>query len=481
MADNIQRSTGRSSNYKLDRGGAIADVGPFVGEIMNNIDPTFSGRVQVYIEAFGSGNKSDANSWRTVRYLSPFYGATDPRLENNYSAQPGAGTFLTNPHSYGWWMTPPDIGTQVLCFFIEGDPTLGYYIGCLPPQGLGHMVPAVGATDKFELDSQPAKTYLGSASTMSVVEYNLYNTENLQSTRFFDSVKPIHRYVAQALFQQGLSLDQQRGTISSSSQRESPSTVFGFSTPGRPIYNGGLLPADIKSRLQSGSLTPADVKVIARCGGHSMVMDDGDLEGRDNLVRIRSSNGHMIMMNDEANFFYIIHANGQTWIELGKEGTVDVFSTNSVNVRTKGTINLHADQDININAGKKLNIKAKTGIAIESDAAFTLKSIGDVTIYSQAKIGVRADGSLALKSEGGSWAAGGSLVQKAGRIDLNGGSTKDVAKPPNLTINTWTDIKFQDGKGWVEEPDAIKTIATRITTHEPYPYHNQGVPAPVKA
>jgi acetyltransferase-like isoleucine patch superfamily enzyme len=76
-------------------------------------------------------------------------------------------------------------------------------------------------------------------------------------------------------------------------------------------------------------------------------------------MRFRTAKGHQIMMNDTQNFFYIAHANGQTWIELGAEGTVDIFSTNSVNVRTQGDINLHADRDINMFAGRNINMKSK--------------------------------------------------------------------------------------------------------------------------
>ena len=76
MAINQQRTTGRSSNYKFDRGGTPTDFGPFIGEIVNNIDPTRSGRVQVYIEQFGGGNKANKTLWRTVSYIPPFGGAT---------------------------------------------------------------------------------------------------------------------------------------------------------------------------------------------------------------------------------------------------------------------------------------------------------------------------------------------------------------------------------------------------------------------
>ena len=38
MADNIERSVGRSRRYKLDAGGVPAETGPFVGIVKNNTD-----------------------------------------------------------------------------------------------------------------------------------------------------------------------------------------------------------------------------------------------------------------------------------------------------------------------------------------------------------------------------------------------------------------------------------------------------------
>ena len=53
MAENIQRSRGRAQNYKFDRGGMPAEMGPYIGIVVNNVDTTRSGRLQVYIEQFG--------------------------------------------------------------------------------------------------------------------------------------------------------------------------------------------------------------------------------------------------------------------------------------------------------------------------------------------------------------------------------------------------------------------------------------------
>jgi hypothetical protein len=476
MAENITRSTGRAKNFQLDRGGAPADPGPFIGVVKNNIDPTFSGRLQVYIEAFGGGDAADNSLWRTVRYLSPFYGATDPRSnDTNFNPAPGVGTFESNPQSYGMWMTPPDIGVSVLCFFVEGDATRGYYVGCIPDQGANHMVPAVGASSNFDKSNGVEQAYFGNNAQAPVVEINVYNPATQQNPKFFNEQKPIHKVVAASMFQQGVNGDIQRGPITSSSQRETPSTVYGVSTPGRPIYQGGLLPATIKAQLASGQLAPKDVKVIARQGGHSIVLDDGTLEGQDALVRLRTSKGHQIMMNDEGNFFHIMHANGQTWIEFGKEGTVDVYSTNSVNVRTEGTINLHADKDINMYAGGNISMKS-TGITkIESDKTLSLRSIEKMTAFSKVALALKSDGTIALDSQGGSWKGGGSLVFKAGRIDLNGGSAPAVETPTVITKTVLDDTTFNASQGWIVQQNKLKSIVTRAPTHEPYPYHNRGV------
>jgi hypothetical protein len=337
------------------------------------------------------------------------------------------------------------------------------------------MVPAVGASSNFDKSNNVEQAYFGNNTQAPVVEINVYNPATQQNPKFFNETKPIHKVVAASMFQQGVNGDIQRGPITSSSQRETPSTVYGVSTPGRPIYQGGLLPATIKAQLASGQLAPKDVKVIARQGGHSVVLDDGTLEGQDALVRLRTSKGHQIMMNDEGNFFHIMHANGQTWIEFGKEGTVDVYSTNSVNVRTEGTINLHADKDINMYAGGNISMKS-TGITkIESDKTLSLRSIEKMTAFSKAALALKSDGTIALDSQGGSWKGGGSLVFKAGRIDLNGGSAPAVETPTLITKTVLDDTTFNASQGWLVQQNALKSIVTRAPTHEPYPYHNRGV------
>ena len=469
MAEDIQRSRGRGQGYKFDRGGTNTEFGPFIGEVKNNVDAARMGRLQVYIEQYSGPNPDDQSLWRTVSYIPPFYGAVQQS-----GTDTGTGTFVGNMQSYGMWFTPPDIGTQVICFFVQGDPNQGYYMGCVPDPGNNHMIPAIGASKNFELQNDEQKSYFADSKQLPVTEINSENEKISEDPRYFDKQKPVHSVVAAVMLQQGLINDPQRGPITSNSQRESPSRVYGVSTPGRPIYQGGAGKDDVTPELNS--LKPEDVKIVGRRGGHSIVMDDGDLTGNDNLVRIRTSKGHQITMSDNGDFFYIVHANGQTWVELGSEGTIDMFSTNSVNVRSQGQINLHADDSINMFAGNSINIKSKN-VRITSSEKIDLVATTDFTMGSKGNFGIVSDGSLVLKSASvGGWDSGQSLSFKAGKIDLNGGTGVGAVKAPqSLADVELADTTFVEGKGWEVNEGKLTTIVGRAPTHEPYPYHNKGV------
>jgi hypothetical protein len=375
------------------------------------------------------------------------------------------------------WFTPPDIGVQVLCFFVNGDPNQGYYVGCIPSPGQNHMVPAIGAVSNYVVaeGNKNQETYFANSKLLPVAEINVKNDAIADNPKFFDQKKPVHSFAAAVLFQQGLQDDPIRGSIGSSSQRESPSSCYGISTPGRAIYQGGLTEQNIKTKLNDTATQTASIAVIGRRAGHTFVMDDGSLEGADNLIRIRTGKGHQITMSDDGNAFYICHANGQTWVELGQEGTLDVFSTNSINLRTKGTINLHADQDVNIYAGNELNMKSKKALSIQSDDALSVACKKAMTIFSEGKLGLKTNVQFAVKSKLATIDGGAALSLKGILISLNGGPTLGVDAPKGITKYVMPDTSFDNSTGWQVTPDGLESIVTRAPTHEPWPYHNQGV------
>jgi hypothetical protein len=480
MGENLELSSGKPRNYKPGAGGTPVPPGAYIGIVKNNVDPSRSGKLQVYIQQFGGPDSTNNQSWTTVSYCPPFYGSTP------LGKSAGTGAFEQgNPQSYGMWFTPPDIGVQVLCLFVAGEPT-GYYVGCIPSAGITHMIPAIGSVDKAQAVTQNKSqaSYFAGAKRLPVTEINNANKEISQNPKFFDQPKPVHSYLAGILFQQGLIDDQVRGSIGSTSQRESPSNCYGISTPGRAIYQGGIgAGAGGESAITGSDLKskqPSAANVIARRGGHTFVMDDGDLKGNDNLIRIRTSKGHQITMSDDGDCFYICHANGQAWIEMGLEGTLDVYTTNSVNLRTQGTINLHADEDINMFAGGKINMKSNKGTTMQSNTDMSISNKGQLTLFSQGSIGIKSAGTVAINSQLGSWAASSELSLNGSKIQLNGGQKIQVKTPVGLTTYLHPKVEFNASNGWLAIPSVEESIVTRAPTHEPYPYHNKGVSVSVK-
>jgi len=473
MAENLQRTSGVPGAYKLDRGNAPTQVGMYIGEVRQVVDNTRSGRVKVWIEDFAGPDKTNPDLWRTVAPVSPFYGATNPPVDQ----ETGEGGYVLNKQSYGMWFTPPDIGTTLVCFFASGDSNYGYYLGAVIDPGVTHMLPAIGATRNYKLDNNAQAPYFQGAPQLPVVELNINNKTLDENPRFFDSKKPVHSVVSAVLLQQGLIRDPVRGPIGSNAQRESPSAAYGISTPGRPIYLGGMGDTDVKQRLEAGAVQPQDATVIARRGGHSFVMDDGDLAGSDQLVRIRTSKGHQITMSDSGDCFYIIHANGQTWLEFGSQGTVDVYATNSINLRSGGDINLHADRNISMNAKGSVNIRGEKSVAIEAELA-QINASKAMLLYSDSYVGIKSDGTLSLKaSKSGTFNGGSQMSLSAGCVALNSGDAPDVPKPSNIVKQSLPDVKFETNIGWVVQQGALQTIVTRAPTHEPYPYHGRGISA----
>lgn len=466
--DNVQKSGTSRGNTDI-AGNAVLIPHPVIGVVKDNIDPTKMGRIRVYISRFGGIDPNDSSNWRTVKYLSPWFGTVGQKGSNT-----GFGSYVGNPQSYGFWATAPDIGSQVICVFINGDPEDGYYIGCVPAPGLNHMVPAIGA-NKIVVPNDKEATSYGGADRLPVTEINSNDPKLRNSPTVYSEPKPLHSYQAAVLAAQGLIRDNIRGVISSSAQRETPSHVFGFSTPGQAIYQGGYTAATLAEAAKSAD--EAGLQVIGRTGGHSIVLDDGDISGQDQLMRLRTSAGHMIMMNDSGSVLTIMHANGRSYVELGKEGTVDVYSSNSINLRTEGDFNIHADRDVNIHAKRNLSM---FGNKIQEQAATDIeqRAGNSFAVYANINYSVSALASMTLSSLGPAGFSSKISTFISGKpIFLNTGFTPFSAK--TITEYSYTqhvDTTYSQNKGWMNpSPDPVLSIASRVPAHMPWAAANKGV------
>jgi hypothetical protein len=145
-------------------------------------------------------------------------------------------------------------------------------------------------------------------------------------------------------------------------------------------------------------------------------------------------------------------------------------------LRTEGDINLHADKDFNVYAGGNINMKSSVATTLESEGSFTCANKDVLTLFSETTIGVKSNGALTINNAGeGAWTSSGDLNVNGATINLNGGAGATVDTPQGLEEYTMPDAAFDTSAGWVVTPDSLTSIVTRAPTHEPYPYHNQGV------
>ncbi len=485
----MARTLPYSNTKTIGKDESYTDVnpGPYVATVKDNVDPTRMGRLRVQIPQIGSNNPGDPfdSELITVEYAPPFYGTKSGDAINTSDITNYANT----QHSYGMWAVPPDIDSKVLVIFAEGKITNGYWIACVQEPFVNNMTPGIASS------KDTYAPLVGDTDSNSVVgEYGNDNVPagevnrgvwSTASVGGFDKLKkPIHPF-AERLKNQGLIKDDVRGNTSSSARRETPSHVFGISTPG---------PVDKRSSKRD-KLGPKDKKTnvnTTRKTGHTFVMDDGDSEGKNQLVRLRTGSGHQLLMSDSAGVVYLANSDGTVWMEFSNNGMVDVYAQTGYNLRSGADINFHAEGNINMYANKSVKIKANEesgtvsidGSNILEFASENLISQGN-NVYSKATKNIIAD------------AGDRNIQQGATRVDLIGGQVHfnsygvisnlvtslqrtSFTQPTGTgtALTSYPDVTLKP-LGQVYEVDrALPGMSgMRVPTHEPFWGHQDNAPA----
>lgn len=331
--------------------------GIFTAIVKDNRDFVTNGRLRVWIPEFAT-DELDDTGWISVSYAPPFAGAT-PVF--------GLGKDLTDytetQTSYGMWFIPPDVENTVLIAFAGGDPGRGFWFACTYNNFMNQMVPANG--------SLPSSLHYGPNTSDScdlpVGEYNK-NSKIKRDTQNPDKEKkPVHIYHTLGLRDQGLIFDEVRGITDASARRESPSSVFGISTPG-PLdkkSDGNFFPY---KTINSGSTS--EPTYVHRKGGHQFVLDDND---KDEYIRLRTRSGGQIKIDETNGIIYLINSTGKAWLEFSESGFVDIYGASSMSLRSKMDVNIRADRDLNLEAGRNVNVRAAKDYLSFDDAVQLLQ------------------------------------------------------------------------------------------------------------
>lgn len=451
--------------------GVNLDPGPFIGVIKNNVDPARQGRLAVWVPDIG-GDEDDPTKWYVVRYASPFFGST--------LGSPGGtdqASFSTSQQTYGFWAVPPDVGNLVLITFVMGDPTRGYWFACIPNIQTRHMVPGIArpsgntniGTTKINQDPFFGEGRISSESFLPTSELVSESATVDTDPNFFDLPKVVHTYQANIVIEQGLDKDPVRGTITSSAQRETPSQVVGLSSPGRTVPDLAEFP-NLDQLLKDPELNLPIVVVQGfpiRKGGHSIVLDDGDLYGQNRLLRLRSSGGHQILMHDTEDLLYIGNSKGTTWIELTPDGSVNIFSNSNISVRAQQDLNFHADSNINITSGDTIKINAEKYF-INQTTSYQLTALENISLNA-GNVGVKSGTSLLVEAVTAGVQTSGDLILKGRKIYLNTLTPEVPLSNVPLDVYYHANVKYNDtSKIWEPSEEQVESLSPLLPTHEPW-------------
>tara|TARA_R110002074_G_scaffold35457_3_gene96784 strand:- start:43864 stop:45222 length:1359 start_codon:yes stop_codon:yes gene_type:complete len=431
----------------VNKKGSIVDPGPYEAIVKNNNDSRRTGRMDVYIASLG-GIPDDPRSWIPVKYMSPFLGTTDQGLLDKQEQ--------TAMYSYGMWLTLPDPGSKVVVVFLEGQRNNGVIIGSVVDDVANHMTPGLASSKKWLKTEEVTTLFPTLEPDTDFLPVTEFNTKVVRDSRQTNTIyRPVNIELAKILKAQGLIGDNIRGQSFSTPQRENNSQVFGLSTPGRGDKDPASDPA-LKTKMQNGEATAEDLQIRKRFPGHSLVLDDGDSEGASKLVRLRTSTGHQILMDDTNNLIYIATNNGNAWIEMSEHGKIDIHSEDSISIHTAKNINMTAEKSINLEAGEKVNIKSMVDINLDTNNINTMAQ-GDTKITSGATSHINS---------------GTSHLETATAIHMNGGTAaSQAARIPTNNVPT---VKLEE-KEWIAGPPK-NYISKRVPQHEPWTVHEDTTP-----
>lgn len=376
----------------------------YLGKVRDTRDPQKMGRIKVWVPDV-SGNRDNSSSWFTASYCSPFAGASfvndgyykDTQTNDEIQKASEVAAERTpdsgGRQGYGMWFPAPDVGNDVLVAFISGDPVNCIYFGFLFPQDQNFMVPGVPSVSYSENDGLPI-------SSGPALETDLTKPNNLGADA--PQRKPFGA-LANGLIAQGLQDDPVRGNSTSGARRESPSQAMGILTP----------------------------------GGHQIVFDDGDNQGNNSLIRLRTKSGAQLMIDEVTGNIYAISKNGRTWMELNDDGNFDIYGQSNVSVHAENgninlvtssdDINIQSAKDINLRAGGQLNFYSGAGTNIVTKMDFKATVGGQIQFGSSGQATIASAQSLSLSSGGKASVTGaGVAIGSAGSVGISASGSVDI-------------------------------------------------------
>ena len=396
-----------SRNQQIQRNVSVDSI--TLGTVISTYDPHQMGRLKVACTALGDDpNDLTGEDLPWAMYLSPLGGMTN----SSFLRGPNAGRLTKGPVAYGLWGIPKR-GSTVLVCCVDGDPYHRVWIGSVFDQGSVNTLPH--GRYFYQQNQNGSGTPEGPLDSTESPIQPLYDNQMLAFQR------KDHNYewrTRGADYSVGGNSSEYVDHSPSPNSDETTSTPF-TSEDGNTfnIQNGYA-----QNRIAGEGDTSEDsVYSWTSPGFHSISMDDRPEACK---IKIRSTSGSQIIMDDTNERIYINTAQGKNWIEMDFNGNIDVYGRN---------ISMFAEEHINLTANDTIRMFGQNGIHMYTPGKLSIESEGDIGVHGHTDIQMLANGNVSVAADSDINVAAGS------DLNVSSGSNTVVSANSNLSIISGSD------------------------------------------
>ena len=443
-----------------------------LGVVEDTNDPQQWDRLKVRCFSFGDRPDDPIENLPWAMSCTPYAGAVGTTSFKRGPNDSTSSGFV----SYGFRGVPKK-GALALVTCLDGDPMTRVWIGCIQLHSASHTMPH-GRFSYATSAGKPEGPLTSSEQPMQPLHENLRTAFGGATGNFEWRTRAADNSVS-AVTKQILDNNPKLVTKKADDENVTFSEEDGNTLTNTTGYQQSRFDED------SHNYDPQTYNWNTP-GGHSIAMDDSARNGR---IRIRTTAGHQIIMDDTNERIYINTCEGRNWIEIDQDGNIDIFAAKKISMRS--------ETDINITAGQTIRMFAEDGIHMQSNALYQtvktdvhVKAEGNLrfeansdafvqskSFHAKASDGINLDGSkVDIKSSAELHLQGANIHSKAtannyvtglGSIHLKGGAAI-LGSAGSVVMQGAPAIPATDAQSASPAEASLAFYTNRVPAHEPW-------------
>lgn len=412
-----------------------------LGVVVDTDDPLQMGRLRIFCPSLNDdAKKVQYVPWAI--YASPFAGSI-----NNKTYTRGVGgdqkAESEGAIAYGFWAIP-ELGAHVLVGCVDGDFRRRFWIACAPQ----HQETSTMHNGRWKWEDGEIEGPLTS------------DDKPLQP--LYDNMKEAYQDKKKSPEWKTRAADYQ-STANRKDALQTPNTKkkkYTDQTNADMVKNEddewvkdaiGAHGYDWTGFKNYGAFLASRTVGISSPGLHSVVLDDRPFNSR---IRIRTTTGHQILLDDTNERIYIATNKGKSWVEMDTVGNIDVFS--------EARVSITAADDINFTAGKTIRLFAEEGIHMFAGHGVTDKRTPLESPPFKGEIRIQSDNDLHIMGQNVRMKSLRSMFQETG-IDfytkVGQSSFMDAQKDINVRTITGNHVTSTGGSMFTTSAADIKIFS----------------------